>query len=64
MCGTLPKFKSALTPVAIPTTDDDDCNADLGRLGNMLLAPAEERAGCTELCDLKHPREDYSIYPP
>ena len=30
------------------------CNANFGRLGNILLAPAEKRPGCTELCHLKH----------
>src|SRR5262249_61762020 len=30
------------------------CNANLSRPGNILLAPAKERAGCTELCHLKH----------
>jgi hypothetical protein len=30
------------------------CNANFSRLGNILLAPAEKRTGCTELCHLKH----------
>jgi hypothetical protein len=30
------------------------CNANLSRLGNVLLAPAEKRPGCPELCHLKH----------
>src|SRR5262249_21261645 len=31
------------------------CNANFSRPGNFLLAPAEKRPGCTELCHLKHP---------
>ena len=30
------------------------CNANFSRFGNILLAPAEKRPGCTELCHLKH----------
>jgi hypothetical protein len=32
----------------------DGCNANFGRLSNILLAPAEKRAGSAELRDLKH----------
>ena len=30
------------------------CNTNFSRACKVLLAPAEERSRCTELCDLKH----------
>ena len=36
----------------------DSCNTDLCGVRDILLAPAEERPGGTDLCDLKHARAE------